>query len=718
MREDISKLSIAYIEQIAALFDGEFKAIDRMIFNIGLENDVESIMNMTDAKTVDNRYTIRSVVKDIQLFSRANRLIESIGLYSKNTNVLIAENSAYYDNLIDLYTIRKYGITTMQFDKLMHDSYSQKVVRLQQWHNQEVETNALIYLQSLPIQSKTPSGGFIVTLDEKSLSDFAEKELFKDSKVLVFSEDNALLYSNDPELYHEVMDTKIMIKRDETKIRLLNKTYIKETITTEYKNWVYVSLVPEEIYYDRLTRARSVVTIIAGLFLLINLFMAYYFTNRMYLPLKKIITSFSNQEKFLEQSEYDYIEQVIHHTIEEQQKMRNDLDKQRLTLKNAFFTKVFKGQIKDHAYMEQQLEYFDVYIGEDGFLLMLIQFIQNESDMKQSLAQFIISNVFEEILSSYVTCQIIEVDGMVACLIQNDAQGILMDEIEEHLQKALELTYQSFELDCIIGFSRIYKYIDGVANAYQESIEAINHGRMNQVKKIIHFDEIELQSNKYEFSVELEYQLIHYIKVGDFTKSLSIINEVIHWNSRKQMPKFSYMQCLMFDLMGAILKSTDHPLFNEMLEEKDPMSHLLKATNSKEMKEILADVTLKACEANSIDEHQNKKFSMKYQIDDYIEKNYSNPDLNVSKLGEVFSITPAYLSKLYKQETGNTILYALNKVRIDASKRLLEETSLSIHDISEKVGYLYSNAFIRFFKNQTGLTPGQYKNLHEHSNHS
>jgi len=132
MREDITKQSIAYIEQIAALFDGEFKAVDRMIFSIGLENDVESIMNMTDTKTVDNPYTIRSVVKDIQSFSRANRLIESIGRYSKNPNVLIAENSAYYDNLIDLHTIRKYGITTVQFDKLMHDSYSQKVVRLQQ----------------------------------------------------------------------------------------------------------------------------------------------------------------------------------------------------------------------------------------------------------------------------------------------------------------------------------------------------------------------------------------------------------------------------------------------------------------------------------------------------------------------------------------------------------------------------------------------------------
>ncbi|MBN2877061.1 MAG: helix-turn-helix domain-containing protein, partial [Bacilli bacterium] len=42
----------------------------------------------------------------------------------------------------------------------------------------------------------------------------------------------------------------------------------------------------------------------------------------------------------------------------------------------------------------------------------------------------------------------------------------------------------------------------------------------------------------------------------------------------------------------------------------------------------------------------------------------------------------------------------------------LTETSLSIHEISERVGYLYSNAFIRFFKNQIGMTPGQYKNIH------
>jgi len=712
MRDDISKLSNVYIEQIATLFDGEFMAIDQMIFNIGLDKEIVSIMNMDDNKTANNRYMIRNVVSDLDLFSRANRLIESIDLYASKSALLIGESSAYYDNMMDIFSMKKYGISSKKLDSLLQNLHSQKVIRLKNWHGESIANNSLIYIQSLPVQANKPTGAFIISIDESRIKKFAEKELYKDGKVLIFSEDHELIYTNDPQLYSESLDINAIIEENLREIHLGKSTYIKEMVTTNYKNWIYVSLVPKDIYFDRANRTRDIVFIITFLFLILNIFMAYFFTNRMYMPLKKIITAFNSQEKFLEQSEYDYIERVISKTIEEHGKMRFDLHRQQLSLKNSFFAKVFKGQITDNIYFEQQLENFDIYIGEEGFTLLLIHFIQGKkNDEKPTLSQFIIRNVYEEILSSYVTCQIIEIDGMLACLINNDSQGILMDEIEAHLHKAIELTYESFDLDCVIGISRSHMFLDGIPNAYQESIEAINHARMLGQKHIIRYEEIQTFSRKYEFSVDFEYQLIHFIKIGDISQAISVINEVFFLNSRKQVPKFSYWQCLMFDVMGAIIKSIDNESFDSMLDKKDPINLLLKAMSIQEMKDIIIDVIRSAGELNATNNSSSNKSSIQTQINSYIEANYSNPDLNVSKLGVIFNMTPAYLSKLYKQETGNTILYALNKARIDASKQLLEESNLSINEISEKVGYLYSNAFIRFFKNQTGLTPGQYKSL-------
>ena len=119
---------------------------------------------------------------------------------------------------------------------------------------------------------------------------------------------------------------------------------------------------------------------------------------------------------------------------------------------------------------------------------------------------------------------------------------------------------------------------------------------------------------------------------------------------------------------------------------------------------------LYACELN-LSQKEMQKYSIEEDINLYIKENYFNPDLNVSMLGETFHLTSAYLSKIYKSETGNSLLYAINSIRIEASRKLLDETDLSVNQISKQVGYLYCNAFIRFFKKQTGLTPGQYKNL-------
>ncbi len=432
----------------------------------------------------------------------------------------------------------------------------------------------------------------------------------------------------------------------------------------------------------------------------------------MYLPIKKIITSFKNSQRISNQSEYEYIESVIQKNLIEKEQMQQDLYLQRQSLKDAFFSKLLRGLIKDPGYIEEQLKYFEVFIENEGFQVLSIQFDTHDEEHSQiALSQFIIHNIFEEILSNHYTCNVIELDDMVSCIIDCGEIGIGMDVIEGQLMTAIDMTNQQFGLNCLMGISRVHTFVIGISNAYQESIEAISHAHMLGDRRILHYEETQKLSSQYEFSVEHEYRLIHFMKVGDLPQTLEVIDEVIHLNMKEQILKLGYMQCLMFDLMGAIIKSINNHFFNEMLNQIDPIRRMITAIDVQEMKEILVEVATIACELNAAHFQGVKKCAVEDQINDYINAHYSDADLNVSKLGEVFNMTPAYLSKLYKSETGNSILYALNKVRIDASKKLLEETDLSINEISEKVGYLYCNAFIRFFKNQTGITPGQYKNL-------
>ena len=77
-------------------------------------------------------------------------------------------------------------------------------------------------------------------------------------------------------------------------------------------------------------------------------------------------------------------------------------------------------------------------------------------------------------------------------------------------------------------------------------------------------------------------------------------------------------------------------------------------------------------------------------------------------ISEEFGMKPNYLSKLFKKEKNIGILNFINKHRISESKKLLKTATLTISQISEKVGFDSSNSFIRVFKQYEGVTPGNF----------
>lgn len=69
---------------------------------------------------------------------------------------------------------------------------------------------------------------------------------------------------------------------------------------------------------------------------------------------------------------------------------------------------------------------------------------------------------------------------------------------------------------------------------------------------------------------------------------------------------------------------------------------------------------------------------------------------------------PSYLSRIFKEETGMTFSEYVNRVRIDASRKLLESGRYSVKQVSVQVGFSTYNYFFKVFKEWTGMTPQAY----------
>lgn len=93
----------------------------------------------------------------------------------------------------------------------------------------------------------------------------------------------------------------------------------------------------------------------------------------------------------------------------------------------------------------------------------------------------------------------------------------------------------------------------------------------------------------------------------------------------------------------------------------------------------------------------------------YISKNYAR-NITLQTIAEELHLSSAYLSHLFKQETGIKIIDYLNRYRIDAACRLLEDPGVKVYEIAEQVGYENDKYFFYMFKKYKGVSPQIYRN--------
>jgi AraC-like DNA-binding protein len=92
----------------------------------------------------------------------------------------------------------------------------------------------------------------------------------------------------------------------------------------------------------------------------------------------------------------------------------------------------------------------------------------------------------------------------------------------------------------------------------------------------------------------------------------------------------------------------------------------------------------------------------------YIMEHYSEI-YGLEDLAGIFYLDKSYLSRIFKEVTNFTVNEFINLQKTDHARELLLNDSLSIEDISKKLGYESLSYFDRVFKKYTGLSPLQYK---------
>ena len=98
----------------------------------------------------------------------------------------------------------------------------------------------------------------------------------------------------------------------------------------------------------------------------------------------------------------------------------------------------------------------------------------------------------------------------------------------------------------------------------------------------------------------------------------------------------------------------------------------------------------------------------------YISEHYA-ANISVQDIAAACYVTPSYLSRLFKAETGTGILQYLHQYRMEQAKKMLLNTDLRITEIAALTGYADYKRCSFYFLRLVGMSPREYKNLNRRS---
>jgi two-component system response regulator YesN len=93
----------------------------------------------------------------------------------------------------------------------------------------------------------------------------------------------------------------------------------------------------------------------------------------------------------------------------------------------------------------------------------------------------------------------------------------------------------------------------------------------------------------------------------------------------------------------------------------------------------------------------------------YIDAHFGQASLDLEEVASAARISPGYLSRLLKLETGFSFVDYLARVRINKAVQMMSDPAVKVYEVAEAVGYQSQHYFSRAFKRVFGRPPVEYR---------
>ena len=696
------------LDKIQSEIEYYFDSAKSMVASLMIDSEVEKVVRMKEFGVKD-RENIYSIYEKIQNKRLAFDFFEHIFIYFLQSDTVLFDSGHVDKELFYNLYYKSDQISEGNFESLMSQRYAGNLLKIQDCNQKDM----LVYVRnSFPrgedrldatIGVCIPCDAIIKVIEEQKWQESTEVLILRDDEILCANGTNGakLLekYSNETTEFSQYDEISISGKR-----------YSIITNHSDGDEYTYIALTPISEVAKSARKIQSFTLLMLFMCCTIGVFFAFVLTSVNYSPLRRLMDLFGDFSKdSTYNNEYQWL---IGRTFQ----VKKLVYEKKNALRCEYLYRLIALPVDGKAIREAELAE-DKLFSRKNYLVVLfyVDYMTEEARKKamdRNLFRFVLSNVFNELAEGRFETEVVDMTDCYGAIVNSDYEmSELRDILEDVIDQMQKLISPWVSVNLTAVFGGIQRDISGINQSYILAREAAEYHNVMNEELFIWYDDIKNRHTLYQYSPETEQKIIYAINSGQVENACRWLSEVIEINYHKRELAYSMKTCLFSEMIGTLIKGAEQTGSTKFVLNYMEKAAFPKKYQEESVKEYLFQLVKELCayiSSNEKEKRDNKHFGA--QVMEYVQKNYQNPDLNISIAALHFGITPSYLSTLFKEQTGLNLLDYINRTRVEKAKQLLAQ-DYSLAEVSEKTGFRSSGALIRVFKKIMGVTPGQMKNL-------
>ena len=494
-------------------------------------------------------------------------------------------------------------------------------------------------------------------------------------------------------------------------VSLGGEKYLLSSAHSSVAGWDYTVLIPSRVIEAPMQHMRQLMILLLIAVSVIGATAVYFLSNLHYKPLKRLtekaLSSHDPQpgaSRGGPADEMRQVEAVLDALAQESRSSRMALEESRSVLLQNGLHRLLSGEYTPA--LKEELSRNGLSLSDTGMYRVAVLDCDKTrlSVLREEADVFMASLSFGN--QDAVLCSSLPGEGCFAILFPGAGED---DGIEDSLYSLKDRLEDVCGVPVSVGLSLPCSARD-IGEAYSQAVRALQFRLVRGSGCLVVYSaDPGTVSSLQDYPREQLEQLQWYLLQRD-TENVSRLLHRLLGSLQKDSVSFNFVRMVCFDVVNMTVRTlytgregTPAPAVRpEMLEQLlsfDTVPELVGQL------ETFVDETCASMETLQPDSGYDRLQEMKA----YIEENCFDEIFSLQAMADRFSLTPSNLSHYFKSCAGQGVLEYVQSRRKKEACRLLSQTDEPVQVVGEKVGMPNVSSFIRFFKQQTGITPGQYR---------